>query len=305
MITHEVSTDSTLGVAVTLTGGLYPEPIAILATVTSPESVVGATVVAEITPPSGSADLVQLALLDNGVTPDRVANDGVYTGIHVNYTQDGDYNVSVKVSNPTGNARLDTQGALEDGVDAAVTSLPAFNRMIEKSITVSNVSVLPADATTAQAITADGTMVWGAIAQDDDEVWYRFDAVQDDVYYLQTSNLVSWDATTMQTALVLYDVDSTTELASSSHYNSTNVSYLQWKAPATDTYFVKVAHASPGTGAYALTVGETDLYTTAFTTTSVSIPAPVAASGGGGGSMDWLMLSLLVTLLARRRYVRV
>ena len=304
MVTHEVSTDSTLGVAVTLSGGVYPEPIAMLATVTSPESVVGATVLAEITPPSGSAGLIKVPLLDNGVTPDRVADDGIYTGIHVNYTEDGDYQVSVQVSNPTGAARLDTQGALEDGVDAEVTSLPAFNRMIQQSITASNVSDLPSDASTAQAITADGTMVWGAIAQDDDEVWYRFDAVEDDVYYLQTSNLVSWDTTTMQTALTLYDIDSSTELASSSHHDGTDVSYIEWLAPASDTYFVKVAHASPGTGAYALTVGETDLYTTAFTTTSVSV-APAPASGGGGGSMDWLMLGLLVTLLLRRRYVQV
>ncbi len=301
-VTHEVSTDSTLGVSVTLLGGTYPEPIAILASVTAPESVIGATVIAEITPPAGATAIAAIGLHDDGIKPDRIENDGVYTGALANYATNGDYNIKIVVSNPSATARLDTAGALEDGVDAAPVMLPAFNRAVTAIVTASNVSTLPSDASSAQLITADNTTTWGAIAQDDDEVWYRFNAVKDTQYYLQSSNLISWDATTMATTLVLYDTDATTVLASSSHYNGTNVSYIEWQAPADGTYYVKVAHASPGTGSYGLTVGQTSLYTTAFTTTSTSTPATASGGGGGGGgSMGWLLSLVFAILLIGRR----
>jgi hypothetical protein len=299
-VTHEVSTDSTLGVSVTMLGGTYPEPIAILASVTAPESVIGATVIAEITPPAGAAAIANIALRDDGIRPDRIENDGVYTGALAHYAANGDYNVKVVVSNPSATARLDTAGALEDGADAAPVMLPSFKRAVTATVTASNVSTLPADASSAQLVTADNTTTWGAIAQDDDEVWYRFNAVAGDAYFIQTSKLISWDATTMATTLVLYETDATTVLASSSHYNGTDVSYIEWQAPADGTYYIKVAHASPGTGSYGLTVGETSLYTTAFTTTSTSAPAP-ASGGGGGGGMSWLPGFVLGILLMGRR----
>jgi hypothetical protein len=298
-VTHEVSADSTLGVSVTTLGGVYPEPIAILASVTAPESVIGATVVAEITPPAGAPAITPIALRDDGIKPDRILNDGVYTGALANYAANGDYNIRVVVSNPSATAQLYTAGALEDGVDAAPVTLPSFNRAVAAIVTASNVSPLPADATSAQLITADNTITWGAVAQDEDEIWYRFNAVANTAYFLQTSNLISWDATTMATTLVLYDTDTTTVLASSSHYNGGDVSFIEWQAPADGTYYVKVAHASPGTGSYGLTVGETSLYTTAFTTTSTS--APAAGGGGGGGSMSWLPGLVFVVLFMGRR----
>lgn len=287
-VTQEVTTDSTLAVAVSLQGGDYPQPIAILTTVTAPESVVGATVVAEIVPPAGAPAIPDIDLLDDGVSPDRIADDGVYTGALANYSSNGEYQVKVNVTNPAGTATLDTSGALEDDTDAANVALPVFSRFASATVTAANVAPLPADSASAALIAADSSITWGSIAVDNSEVWYKFVAVKDEVYYLQTSNLISWDSTTMATSLVLYDTDTTTELASSSHYDGTDVSLIQWTAPADGTYYVKVAHASPGTGSYGLTVGVTNVYTTAFTTTSTSTGGGTtpASSGGGGCSLN-------------------
>jgi hypothetical protein len=104
----------------------------------------------------------------------------------------------------------------------------------------------------------------------------------------------------MATTLSLYAVDASTVLASSSHYNGTQVSYIEWQAPADGTYYIKLAHASPGTGSYGLTVGDTSLYSIAFTSTSTSTPA--SGGGGGGGSMGWwLSLVAAILLMGRTR----
>lgn len=280
-VTYEVTTQSTLSVAVSFTGGAYPEPIGMTALVAAPEPVVGATVVAKVSVPDGADPVADIALLDDGVAPDREADDGVYSGVLAVYAADGDYGIKVVVSNPNGVAALDTSGALESGDDAAVEALSVFERASLNTVEVSDVRELPSAPADAQLVPTDNTDTWGAIAQDEAEVWYKFDAIQDTTYYIQTNSLISWDATEMATAVTLYDTDTVTELDSSAHYGGSSISYIVWAAPAEGTYYLKVAHASPGTGAYALTVGETSVYTDSF---DAGAPIDTSDSDHGYGS---------------------
>lgn len=259
-VTFEVTTQSTLTTTLVLRGGNYPEPIGIVATVMSPEPVIGATVSVQVSVPDGADPVADIVLKDNGVLPDRQANDGEYSGVLARYSTNGKYGFKVNVSNANGAATRGTSGALESGDNAEGTPLPAFTRMVYGELTATNVRSLPSDSASAQILTTDNTSVWGAIGADEAEVWYKLDATQDVTYYLQTSELISWDANAMATELTLYDTDATTVLAQNSHYQGLGISYIAWKAPTTGTYFIKVKHASPGTGSFAITAGTTDLF---------------------------------------------
>ena len=260
-VTQEISSETNLGVDLVITGGQYPEPIGIIATVAGPEPVIGAEVVAQVTLPV-SASVIDISLKDNGVSPDHVPNDGVYAAVFPSYSEEGNYQFRVIVSNPNGNAMLDTSGALEKGTDKPPVSLPAFQREVSSLKWASGVAELPKDPANAIQLPTDNTLVWGAIGNDEDVVWYKFDAVKETTYFIQTSNLVSYDQSTMATLMTLYDSDASTEIASNSHYSGTNVSYLEWIASDEGTYFVKVQHASPGTGAFGITVGTTNIFST-------------------------------------------
>ncbi|NOX08611.1 MAG: VWA domain-containing protein [Gammaproteobacteria bacterium] len=313
-VTYEVTTQSLLNVALLLTGGNFPEPIGIMATVTGPEAVIGATVIASIEVPVGADAVADMALRDDGVAPDQLADDGVYSGVFAGYSVNGEYMFNVIASNPDGVATFDSAGTLEAGDDAAAVALTSFSRAAVDDLTVADVVEQPTNSANATLLSVDNTTMWGAITVDEGVVWYKFNATQGATYYIQTSGLLTWDLNDMATLLTLYDTDATTELASSSHYDGGDVSYVEWTAPATDTYYVKVAHASPGTGSYGLTVGGSSVYSNSFGVSSNA----VGSSGGGGfgifgcsvstnadGSVDPTLLLLILVaafgFMLRRR----
>ncbi len=77
-----------------------------------------------------------------------------------------------------------------------------------------------------------------------DEDWLRFNAQAGMTYTLRTSNLgVSAD-----TYLYLYDSDGTTLLASNDDYDSALSSYIEWAAPASGVYYVRIRHWNPNVG---------------------------------------------------------
>lgn len=90
------------------------------------------------------------------------------------------------------------------------------------------------DYYTATSIQPDGTL-WNqslGVAQDED--WFKFEGTADSLYTLKTAGL----ATGVNTIIEIYDHDGVTLLTSEE--NSSLASQLQWAAPETGTYFVRL-----------------------------------------------------------------
>ncbi len=271
-ISQQVSSQSQMIMDVQLIGGVYPEPIGIMVSIDGPEPVAGATVFATITPPEGAPAVPDVQLTDDEENVDDMADDGVYSGIVDNYRANGTYTVTVRATNPSGNAYLSTAGALESGDDEPIQPLPPFSIIATAQITVSGYDPELSTPSNAATIPTDNTRVWGAIRNDHDVIWYKFTAAAGRRYFIQTSNLVSTGGTPMATLLTLYQSDSATEIASSSHYRGSHMSFLEWTAETGGTYYVSVEHASPGTGSFAVTIGSASL---------LRSNAPMSTGGSG------------------------
>ena len=77
-----------------------------------------------------------------------------------------------------------------------------------------------------------------------DEDWLKFDALASTTYSIQTSELAS----NADTYVYLYDTDGTTLLASNDDAGDALASYLEWTAPSTGTYYVRVRNWNPNVG---------------------------------------------------------
>ncbi len=274
-VSQEVSGDSALTVQLMLYGGKDSEPIAIMAAVTGPEAVINANVKAKVNPPAGASQVPDIVLKDDGASPDLFPDDGIYSGVLPNYDANGVYTISVSVDDNAGLAHLDTSGALENDIDAAPESLTEFQRFAESSITVSGHTIQPQDSFSAVDVPTDNTKVWGSIQSAGDEVWFKFTPVSGTTYYITTSNLMSWDGTTMSTKLTLYDTNGTTVIADSSGDQLDHVALIKWKAVSSGPYYFTVKHESSGTGSFAVAVGTTSILS--------SVQDSNGDSGGGGG----------------------
>lgn len=92
----------------------------------------------------------------------------------------------------------------------------------------------------ATHVIVDGT-VWNQrfdITQDED--WLKFEAIADEIYLVETSNL----AFGVDTRLEVYDRDGVTLLALDDNSGEGMGSYLQWVAPRDGIYFVRIAQAN-------------------------------------------------------------
>ena len=282
-ISQEASAESPLSVQLDLAGGNYPAPIAIMATVTGPEPVVGAAVNATVTNADDpdQTPLAELTLKDDGETPDLVPNDGVYSGVYPKYSADGDYAVTVDVNNSSQTATLDTSGALEPGKDATPIPLSDFRRHIEGNVTVSGYTEPPSDPASAQETELDNNKNWGVIDNAGAVRWYQFTAEAGQQYFISTSNLLSWDDAPLATKLTLYESDATTQIDSSANYKNHDVSMLKWTPKEAGTYYVAVSADGGGIGNFALTVGTVDIVTP-----TIEANDQADSSGGGQDNAD-------------------
>ena len=100
----------------------YPQPVAIYAMLSGSESIIGANVQAEITPPGGPVVTIQLS--DNGQGADVFPLDGTYSGYFTQYSGNGRYVVRVYADNVSLAAQLGQQfndaPGLQSDVEAAL-----------------------------------------------------------------------------------------------------------------------------------------------------------------------------------------
>lgn len=142
----------------------YPEPIVIAAAVGKDLPITGARVIGTVEAPDGAVFTVRL--LDDGVAPDEVAKDGVYSGI-VRYNLDGTYKVTVSFDNSSGAAQYTNLGTeAHTGQEPTLTPVGQnFERITSFQITASGYETddhqgWPEEAT---LLTPDNTDVSGQI----------------------------------------------------------------------------------------------------------------------------------------------
>lgn len=110
------------------------------------------------------------------------------------------------------------------------------------------------DSTDATWVTVPST-TWGDIEASDDSDWFRFQAKAGDEFVLSTLL-----GTLSDTTLELYSTDGTTLLESSDDFGDTLASQIEWTAPSTGVYYLRVAaYVSSMTGTYMLQVVHRDL----------------------------------------------
>lgn len=88
---------------------VYPRPVVLVAQVVGTDPIAGAAVRAEAEHPDGRNERLWLA--DDGVPPDVLADDGLYSG-YMPYSQEGTYSVFVAFDNTSGTAEF-TQASYE------------------------------------------------------------------------------------------------------------------------------------------------------------------------------------------------
>jgi murein DD-endopeptidase MepM/ murein hydrolase activator NlpD len=92
----------------------------------------------------------------------------------------------------------------------------------------------------AQVMPQDGTPTGALFDTPQDEDWFGLSAVPGRKYVIQTMNL----ATGTDTVLQVYDLDSSTMLASNDNDGGSVASRLDWQAHMSGAYFVRVSQAS-------------------------------------------------------------
>lgn len=118
----------------------YPEPIVLLATVGKGLPIRGAEAVGYLEQPDGS--LVEFTLRDDGVAPDVLADDGLYSAI-IDYAMSGTFNISVKFTVTTRAAQTDAGFSPAIARDGSTRQEPAnipitenFTRYARTQVTV-------------------------------------------------------------------------------------------------------------------------------------------------------------------------
>ena len=195
----------------------YPEPVALIATLSRDLPIAGANVSALVALPDGSTQTVALA--DNGVAPDAVASDGVYSALY-NPTQNGSYQFTVIANNNAGTARMTYTGVQPSAnVQGAMAAAPADQTITEQFQRQANLQVqvsgIVSDdhgntADTATYLPASNTNIAGRIDYSGDVDFFQVDVPYGtDSVVIRVSNL----ALGIQPLLRIYNSDGTTLLS--------------------------------------------------------------------------------------------
>lgn len=288
----------------------YPDPMVILATTQSDAPITGLSVTAKVTDPEGLVS--DITLYDDGNNGDIFANDGTYGAI-IAYTADGDYDITVIVSNESGTAETSYESVLasvrEDGtafVPEPVSITENFIRTSSTSIEVQNFQADDhADDVTGGACTV--------VSDDNTDYSGRIDIAGDvDCFSFtpgaQISDLVfrvTGLSGGIEPILTLYDATGVTEIVSvdlSSSENAESGVLTSIAAASIDAagyrLLVKDSDPTASLGGYTLSLGPTIVSDTPVTVVVVDNDND---SGGGSLSLLELLFGLAFFLFAGRR----
>jgi len=239
-----------------LTGNVvqYPEPIVLLAVLAKELPISGAVVTATIQRPDGSADV--FPLLDNGMAPDAIADDGLYSAI-LDYSKDGVYNIAVQFDNSARRAHLTYAGLQPSpGPGGKAVPLPPpllisedFQRFASLQIAVAGVTTDDHGNTIGNAtvLQLDNEDIPGRIDYANDLDVFAITASESGEIIIRVSNL----ALGMDPRLRVLAADGTTVLADGDLSTSaTPRGYLALPAQLHmgQTIYAQVSHRGVGQG---------------------------------------------------------
>jgi hypothetical protein len=172
----------------------YPQPIRVEASIKQGFPVAGLNAVGYIFDPDGNGTAIQFR--DDGVAPDAVANDGVYSA-YAGYSGDGDYLAAVQFDNAAGTAYYTDAGLMTTGTQTQPTITANFERYAEAQVTVQgwqedDHADLPDDPENpATTLALDNSVTYGAIdfGGDGDVFVITAPAVLDGPYALRINRL--------------------------------------------------------------------------------------------------------------------
>ncbi len=228
------STENPYQASVGSSGGprfVYPDPVLIEASVGEFALVGGADLVVTIARPDGSFRALELK--DDGIAPDMLPDDGLYTGL-MPYDQDGEYEVSVDFSNKSGNAFFTVKSFL-DSNPAYHAPYPVAQDMQAEAFTIVTISGYKNDdhgdfPELATFLAPDNTRYAGRIDRAGDLDVFRFDLPATGALMLRVSEL----ALDMQPRIRVFEADGLTVLG---EYEM---------APDAETYFLVELVGDPG-----------------------------------------------------------
>jgi len=246
----------------------YPQPIILKAAVEKTLPMSGLRVVAELILPNGEPR--SFPMLDDGVAPDELKDDGIYTGIVSNYPANGTYGIRVRLDNSAGTGKLTHGGlATAPGPFDPETGLPLFpvpdptpvitnfTRLARTNVLVTGFRAddhgnTPATATVLPAFDVN---VFGKVDQAGDVDFFRINVPVTFTGELtvRLTNLLDG----MQPRLRIFAADGTTELRNVElAAEETTLRASVPPAPG-GSYFAAVTHTDPAAdrGVYTLSAG--------------------------------------------------
>lgn len=290
----------------------YPAPFVINATTQTNAPITNVTTEATITAPDGTVTV--LALMDDGLSADILESDGTYGGI-VDYDMDGQYDITIMVTNESGSAETTFESVLtsvqEDGTNFTPESEAIVENFIRTSSFSVNVQNVQADDHADDLVAANCTLV----SDDNFDHVGRIDVAGDiDCFHVVPSSVandlifrVTGLSREMDPILSVFDAAGATEvltidLATSENEESGVVARISAETVDAAGYILSVTHtdATAVVGGYNVSVGSE------IVTDTPLVVAPVEddtsdddddSSTIGGASISPISIMFLLGLL--------
>ena len=249
----------------------YPQPMVLVASVSQSDPIAQATLAATAEPPAG--DTFSLSLLDDGLPPDALADDGFYSG-YLPYQQNGTYTVTVTFDNESGEAFFTQLSAAPAIGPNGETFTPTFEPVGENftvtAVTTITVSGVQSDdhgdtPYTATLLVPNNEDLPGRIDRPGDLDVFKVMPLETGRLTVRVSNL----ALGMQPRIRILAANGVTVLGDFSVSPTATAYFFTWlDATARQPFYIELSHSdnNAATGYYDVSVGpplsneQNDLY---------------------------------------------
>jgi len=239
--------------------GLYPQPVAILASVSSDYwHLSNLQVTAKVDMPDGKS--VTVSLRDDGRKGDYMPNDGLYSGVLTDFSIDGIYTFKVTaISSATSPAK----SMFGENTEIAPFNVTSDKGQFEVTGIASRneIKVIGKHKTEYSNEYFWANKVWGELtANKSDGAWFRFRIEADDLnipLHIQTHSLYAYGDSPIKTRLVLYRSEIKELMAIAEPIQSHSIAYTKFTPYAMGLYYVQITkpkHSDGGDGIFALSI---------------------------------------------------
>lgn len=232
---------------------VYPQPALLVAQVSHSSRIARAGLTTHVIAPNGAQST--LALKDDGVAPDYLANDGLYTGL-LPYNQNGSYTVNVTFNNTTSQAAFTDIGNEDVTWQLGAAVGESFSATASATIEISEYAGddHSDQFTNATALHSDNQPKSGRIDRAADKDLFKVTLVSDGLFVLRLSNF----AQNMRPGIRLWSSDQQTLLGSYTIIPEPGYYYIiHINKPAGYTFYAEISHTNQQAtqGIYEVSIG--------------------------------------------------